>query len=86
MFYFWDKHVWIVCIRLSVLIREYWSKEVNVLIKGVKDFHVSKTDICNSIIFKVITQDDKGALIKIESVFRPVYHVACREVLSNGTF
>ena len=54
--------------------------------KGLKNFHLSKRDFYNSITFTVITQDDKDALIKIESVFRPVYHVACREVLSNGRF
>ena len=86
MFCFRDKCIRIVCIDLSLLIREYFSPVVNVLRKGVKNFHVSKSDFCNSITFTVITQDDKGALIKIESVFRPVYHVACRGVLSNGTF
>ena len=45
-----------------------------------------KSDFYNSITFTVITQYDKGALIKIESVFRPVYHVACRDVLSNKSF
>ena len=30
------------------------------------------SDFFNSITFTVITQDDKGSLIKIESVFRPV--------------
>ena len=44
------------------------------------------SDFCNSIALAVITQDDKGALIKIESVFQPVYHVTCREVPSNGSF
>ena len=44
------------------------------------------SEVCNSITFTVITPDDKGALIKIVSVFLPVYHVACREVLSNGSF
>ena len=72
--------------HLSLLLREYLSSAVNVLRKGVKNFHVSKSDICNSITFKVIIQDDKGALIKIESVFRPVYHVACGERLPNGSF
>ena len=72
MFCFWDKLIWIVCIHLFLLIREYLSIEVNVLRKGLKNFHVSKSDFCNSITFIVITQDDKGALIKIESVFRPV--------------
>ena len=49
--------------------------------KGLKNFHVSKSDFCNSITLTVMTQDDKGALIKIESDFRTVYHVASREVL-----
>ena len=54
--------------------------------KGLKNIYVSKSDFCNSITFTVITQDDKSALIKIESVFRLVYHVACRDVLSNRSF
>ena len=86
IFGFWDKCIWIVCIQLSLLIREYLSSAVNVLRKGLKNIYVSKSDFCNSIIFTVITQDDKSALIKIESVFRLVYHVACRDVLSNRSF
>ena len=66
--------------------REYLSAAVNVLGKRLKNFHVSKSDFYNSITFTVITEDDKGALIKIESVPRPIYHVVCRRVLSNGTF
>ena len=86
MFGFWDKCIWIVFIHLSLLLSEYLSLAVNVLRKGLKNFHVSNSDFWNSITFTVITQDNKGALIKIESVFLPVYHVACREVLSNGSF
>ena len=86
MFSFWDKCIWIVYIHFSLLIREYLSLAVNVLRKGLKNFNVSKSDFCNSITFTVINQDDKSALIKIESVFRTVYHVACREVRSNGSF
>ena len=82
----WDKCIWIVSIHLSLLIREYLSSAVNVLRKSLKNIHVSKSDFSDSISFTVITQDDKSALIKIESVFLPVYHVACREVLSNGSF
>ena len=78
--------MWIVCIYLSVLIREYLLSAVNELRKGLNNFHVSKSDFFNSSTFTVITQDDKGAAINIESLFRPVYHVACREVLSNGSF
>ena len=86
MFFFWDKSIWIVCIHLTLLITEYLSLAINKLRKDLKIFHVSKSDFSNSIAFKVITQDDKNALIKIESVFRPVYHVAFREVFSNGSF
>ena len=71
---------------MSLLIREYLSSAVNLLRKGLKNFHDSKSDFWHSIAFTVITQDDKGALIKIESVFHPVYHVACREVPSNESF
>ena len=86
MFYFWDKCIWIIYIHLSLLIREYLSLAVNVLRKGLKNIHVSKGDFWNSITFRVITQDDKSSLIKIGSVFRTVYHVASREVFSNGSF
>ena len=85
-FSFFDKCIWIVCFQLSLLIREYLSSAVNVLRKDLKNFHVSKSDFCNSITFTVITQDNKGALIRIESMLRPVYHVPCRGVLSNKGF
>ena len=85
MFCFWTKCIRLACIQFSLLITEYLPQAVTVLRKGVKNFHVSKSDLFNSSTFTVITQDDKGALIKIESVLRPVYHVACRGVLSNGT-
>ena len=82
---FWDKCIWTVSIHLFLLIREYLSSAVNVLRKGLKNFHVSKRNFCKSITFTVITRAGKGALIKIESVFLAVYHVPCREVLSNGS-
>ena len=85
MFCFWDKSIWIVCIDLSLLLREYLSLAVNRLKKGLKNFHVSKSDFRNSITFTVITQDDKGSFIKIRSLFRPAHHVACRGVFSNGS-
>ena len=44
------------------------------------------SDFFDSSTFTVITQDDKGAFIKIESVFRPVDHVGCRGIILNGTF
>ena len=83
MFCFWDKGIWIVCIPLSLLLKEYLSLAVNVWRKGPKNFQVSKSDFSNSITFTVITRAGKSALIKAESVFRTVDHVACRDVLSN---
>ena len=72
MFCFLDKCIWIVCIHLSLLLREYVSLAVNVLRKGLKNFDESKSDFSNSITFTVITRAAKSALIKIESVFRTV--------------
>ena len=86
MFCFWDKSIWIVCIHLSLLLGEYLSLAVNVLRKGLKNFHVSKSEFCNSITFTLIARAGKRALIKIKSVFRTFYHVASRQVLSNGSF
>ena len=86
MFCLWDKSIWIVCIHLSLLLRESLSLAVNVLRKGLKSFHVSKKDFLISITFTVIIQDDKDALINNESVFRPFFPVACRDVLSNRSF
>ena len=86
MFCFWDKCIWTVCIDLSLLIRECLSSAVNVLTKILKTFHVTKGNFFNSITFKVINQYDKGAGVKIKSVFWRVYNVACRGVPSNGSF
>ena len=86
IFRFWDKFIWIVCIELPLGVREYLSLAVNLLTKIIKTFHVTKGNFSNSITFEVINQYGKGAGVKIESVFWPVYHVACRGVLSNGSF
>ena len=86
MFCFWDKSIWIVSIHLSLLLRKYLSSAVNVLRKRLKNFHVAKSDFCKSITSTVIAQADKDALSKIESVFRPVDHVAFRDVLWNWSF
>ena len=85
VFCFWDRCIWIVWIHLSLLLREYVSLAVNVLRKGLKNFHESESDFCQPITLTVITRAGKSALIKIESVFRTVYHDACGEVLSNGS-
>ena len=71
---------------LVLLIREYLSIEVNVLRKGLKNFHVSKSDFCNSITFTVNTQAGKRALIKIESVFKMVYMSPVERSSQTGVF
>ena len=81
-----DKGIRIICIKLSPPRREYLSSAVSVLTKSLKTVHVTQMDFSYSITFKVINQYGKGAGIKIESVFRPVYHAACRGVLLNGSF
>ena len=40
----------------------------------------------NSITFTVTCDYGKDADVEIESAFRPVYHVVCPGVISNGTF
>ena len=85
MFCFWDKGIWIVCIHFSLHVMESLSSAVNMLRKRLKNFHVSKSDFWNSITFTRTIQDDKSALIKIESAFRRFYHVVDRGVLSNGS-
>ena len=86
MLCFWDKCICIVCIHLSLLVREHLSAAVNVLRKGLKNINESKNNFGYSITFTVIIQDDESTLIKIESDFQPIYHVASRGVLSNGSF
>ena len=76
MLHFWGKYIWRICIHLSLVIREYFLSAVNVLRKGAKNFHVSKSDFYNSITFTMIIKEQKSALIRIESVFHPVFHVA----------
>ena len=85
-FWFWDKCIWLLSIELSLLTTEYLSPAVNVLTKSLKTFHVSKNNFSNSLTFIVMNQYAKVAGIKIESVFRPVYHATCRGVLSNESF
>ena len=64
-FCFWDKCIWIVCIELSPLRREYLSSAVNMLIKSLQTFHVTQRKFSKSITFIVIKEYGKGARIKI---------------------
>ena len=51
IFCFWDKWIWIVCIELSLLRREYLSSAVNVLTKSLKTLDVTNIDVFQGIYF-----------------------------------
>ena len=55
------------------------------LTNRVKTLHVTKSDFFQLNYPKVIIEFGKAADVDIESVFRPVYHVACEGILSNET-
>ena len=44
LFDFWDNCIWISCIKLSLLRREYLSLAVNILTKSLKIFHITSRD------------------------------------------
>ena len=85
-FCFFDNCIWIVCIELSLLRREYLSSTVNVLRKSLNLSISLRVTFSNSITFTVTCKYSKYAGVEIESVFWPVSHVACQCVISNETF
>ena len=44
VFYFWDNYIWIRCLRLSLLRREYLSSAVNVLTNSPKILKITNRD------------------------------------------
>ena len=44
VFCFWENSIWIGCVKLSLLRREYLSWAVNVLTNSLKTLHSTKTD------------------------------------------
>ena len=81
-FCFWDNRIWINIIILSLLTRGYLWSGANVLKRSPK----IKETFSKSIILTMINKYDKGAVMQISTVFRPVYHVPCGRLLWNGTF
>ena len=76
--------VWIGCVKLSLLRREYWSSAVNVLRNSLKIFHITKRDFFQ---LSCLHSDHKN-MIKVLSlrlkVLEPVYNVAFWRVVWNG--
>ena len=65
---------------------EYLSQAVTVLRKGLENFHVSQSYFCYSITFTVITQDDKGTLIKINQRLAPFTMSPVERSFQTGRF
>ena len=45
VFCFWDNSIWIGCIKLSVLRREYLPSELNLLKNSLKILHITNRDL-----------------------------------------
>ena len=75
VFCFWDKWMWIGCLKLSLLRRKCPSSAVNMLIKGLKTLHITKTDFFNSIAFKKINKYGKGGVVQCSTVLDPLYRI-----------
>ena len=81
-----DNCIWIGCVKLSLLRREYVSSAVNVLTNSYKVFISLKETFSNSFTFKMITKYGNAAVVQIATVFLPDYHVPCQIVRWNGYF
>ena len=85
-FCFRDNCVWVCCIKLSLLRREYFWPAVNVLQNSPKILRITKREFSNLLAFKVINKYCKIGVIQISALFDLIYHVACQRVLWNTTF
>ena len=85
-FSFPDNCIWIGIIKLSLLRTGYPSSPANVLTSSPKNLHVNKRDFSNTIDFAVINEDYNDAVMMISTVLVHVCHVACGNLLRNGTF
>ena len=77
VFPFRDNCIWIGCIKLSLLRREYLWPAFNLL---------KRETFSNLIPCTVINKYGKSGAIQISALFDPIYHIVCRRVLWNATF
>ena len=85
-FSFSDKYIWISIVKLSLLRTGYPSSAANVLTSSPKNLHVNNRDFSNTIDFAVINEYNNDAVMQISTVLGDVCHVACGNLLRNGTF
>ena len=83
---FWDNCLWIGCVKVFVLRKEYFPRVVNALANTFQILHISKRDFSNPIAFTVINNYAKGGVAQISTVLGRVHHAARRSVLWNGIF
>ena len=62
-FCFLDNCIWILCVKLSLLKREYLSSVGNVFTDSPKILHILRATFSNSISFAVIIDYNKGAVL-----------------------
>ena len=87
--FFWDNCIWRCSNKLSLLRRQYLSSIVKGLTNSRNVFHMSQRDFFYQNCLhrdQWINEYDKGPVVQISTVLRPVYHVTCQRVLWNWTF
>ena len=76
-FSFWDSSIWIGCVKYSLLITEDLPYSVNALTNILRFCISVRVTFSNSFAFTIINKYDNRAAVKISTVFRRVYHIAC---------
>ena len=86
VFRFWDNCIWKCCYKLSLLRREYLLSAVNGLANSLRTCISVRKAFQTWIAYTGINKSGKGAVVKLWTVFLPVYHVTSQRVLRIGTF
>ena len=89
VFSFRDNYIWIGCVKLSLLEREYLPSVLSVLGNSldISLTCISLTEtFCKTITLTVINKYGKRAVLDISTMFGRVYHVAFRMIPWNGIF
>ena len=72
VFFYCDNCIWIDCVKLFLLRREFFSWELNVLTDSLKVFLITNRHFSFSIAFTIINKNSKGTVVQISTVFGPV--------------
>ena len=86
IFCFWDNCISPGIVKLTLLRTGYLSLAANMLANSPKIWHVSKRYLFKLNCPAVSSKYDKNAVVRIFTVFGPIYYIACQWILSNVTF